>query len=44
MDVELIPSGGGVFEVLADGDLVHSKKATGRFPDPGEVVAVLRDR
>lgn len=44
MDVELIASGGGVFEVVADGKLLHSKKKTGRFPEPGTIVAVLRAR
>lgn len=29
-DVELIRSRGGVFEVVADGELIYSKKATGR--------------
>ena len=32
-DVELIPSTGGVFEVVVDGVLVYSKKETGEFPD-----------
>jgi selT/selW/selH-like putative selenoprotein len=32
-----------VFEVRADGRLLHSKKKTGRFPEPGEIVATLRD-
>ena len=27
----------GVFEVSLDGDLLFSKKATGRFPEAGEV-------
>lgn len=40
----MIPSGGGVFEVVADGRLIHSKKRTGRFPEPGELVAALRGR
>jgi selenoprotein W-related protein len=44
VDVTLIPSGGGVFEVVADGELIHSKKATGRFPEPGEIVAALGGR
>ena len=42
--VELIPSGGGVFEVEVDGERIHSKKATGRFPEPEEIVAALRRR
>lgn len=31
----------GAFEVLADGELVFSKLATGRFPERGEIVAAL---
>lgn len=31
--VTLIKSGGGVFEVVVNGELVYSKKATGCFPD-----------
>jgi selenoprotein W-related protein len=33
----LIPSDGGVFEVEVDGDLIYSKKATGRHVEDGEV-------
>lgn len=31
-----------MFDVRADGRLVYSKFDTGRFPEPGEVVALLR--
>lgn len=34
-------SGGGVFEVTADGDLIFSKKALGRFPEDNEVLELL---
>lgn len=37
----LIPSGGGVFEVRKDAELVFSKKATGRFPELSEIFALL---
>jgi hypothetical protein len=30
--------------VLADGRLVYSKQAKGRFPEDGEVVRLLSDR
>ncbi len=40
-DAELVKSSGGVFEVWADERLVFSKKALGRFPNPGEVLAAL---
>ena len=36
-DVELVKSGGGVFEVTVDDRLVFSKKALGRFPEQGEL-------
>jgi predicted Rdx family selenoprotein len=32
----------GIFDVVADGRLVFSKHAAGRFPDEGEVIAALR--
>lgn len=32
-EVQLIPSTGGVFEVVADDELVYSKKETGRHAD-----------
>jgi selT/selW/selH-like putative selenoprotein len=38
---ELIKGKDGVFEVVIDGQLVYSKKATGRFPEPGEVEGLL---
>ena len=37
-ETELVASGGGVFEVELDGDLIFSKKKEGRFPDEGEIV------
>jgi selenoprotein W-related protein len=43
-DLRIIPSGGGVFEVIVDGDLVYSKKNTGRHAESGEVEAIIRSR
>jgi selenoprotein W-related protein len=40
----LIPSGGGVYEVTLDNRLIFSKKATGRFPELDEIIALLEDR
>ena len=44
VEVELIPSRGGVFEIEVDGERIHSKKATGRFPEPEEIVTALEGR
>jgi len=40
-NVELITGSGGVFEVIADGKKVFSKKTLGRFPNDGEIVSLL---
>jgi selenoprotein W-related protein len=40
--VELVEGSGGIFDVIADGTLVHSKHRTGRFPEHAEVVESLR--
>lgn len=37
IEIDLIPSSGGVFEVSLDGELLFSKKETGRFPDQKEI-------
>lgn len=42
--VRLIPSTGGVFEVSVNGQSVHSKKATGEFPDPDAVLRAVKAR
>jgi selT/selW/selH-like putative selenoprotein len=43
-EVTLIPGYGGIFEVVADGELIFSKKASRRVPERGEIVAALRAR
>ena len=37
ISARMIKSGGGVFEVVKDGKLIFSKKATGRFPENKEI-------
>ena len=41
-DAEAIPGGKGQYDVLADGEPVFSKQELGRFPENGEVLALLR--
>jgi len=40
----LIKGANGVFEIIADGDLVFSKRSLGRFPDDGEVAKIIHGR
>lgn len=41
VDSELIASGGGVFEIVVDGNKIFSKKSLGRFPEDGEVARLI---
>jgi len=41
---ELIEGAGGVFDVTIDGERIFSKRYEGRFPEPGEIVGLLRQR
>ena len=38
---KLIPSKGGVFEVMLNGELIFSKKELGRHAEPGEVRGLI---
>lgn len=40
----LIPGRGGAFEVTVDGELIYSKKATGKHADPEKVLTQIRSR
>ena len=39
--LELIPSGGGVYEVMKNGKLIFSKKKEERFPELDELKQLL---
>lgn len=41
-EIRLVPSSGGVFEVTVDGNLVFSKKALRRHPQPGEILKLIQ--
>jgi selenoprotein W-related protein len=40
--LEVIPSGGGVYEIDVDGKRIYSKKETGEFPDEDAIVEQIR--
>jgi selT/selW/selH-like putative selenoprotein len=43
IETEFIKSGGRVFEVVADGKLIFSKKKEYRFPEDQEIIEKLRN-
>ena len=40
----LATGSGGIFDVEVDGEMLYSKKQTGRHAEPGEVLRLFRDR
>tara|TARA_Y100000589_G_C27000979_1_gene566723 strand:- start:362 stop:547 length:186 start_codon:yes stop_codon:yes gene_type:complete len=40
-EIKLVSSGGGVFEVMVNGNLIFSKKSLDRFPEKGEIVNMI---
>ena len=40
----LVPMGGGVFEVIVNGEKIYSKKETGEFPEPNAIVKAVRGK
>jgi selenoprotein W-related protein len=43
-ELKLLPSGGGCFELTADGELIYSKLKTGKFPDEKWVLDTVGER
>ena len=40
-NLTLVPSGGGCFELTANGELLYSKLKTGEFPDEQNMLELL---
>lgn len=40
--LEVVPGTGGIFDVHVDGELVFTKSMLGRYPEPDDVVLLLR--
>ena len=42
--LEIVPGTGGIFDVHVDGELVFTKKMLGHYPEPKDVVPLVRQR
>ena len=42
--VDVVAGTGGVFDIRVDGELVFYKKMLGRYPDPDDVLPLIRER
>ena len=43
-ELTLITGSKGIFDVIVDGDLLYSKRESGRHAEPGEIVGLFRDK
>ena len=43
-EVAIIPSGGGIFEIRANGEPIWALRSEGRFPEPKEIKQRVRDK
>jgi len=41
---ELVPGGGGIFDVEVDGQMLFSKHAESRFPEESEIISALQSK
>jgi len=41
--VEVVPGTGGIFDVHLDGELLFTKTMLGRYPEPEDVLPLLRE-
>jgi selenoprotein W-related protein len=44
VELKMIPSRGGRFEVLRDGTAIYEKSKTGRHAKPGEIISLLEQK
>ena len=42
--LEIVAGTGGIFDIHVDGELIFWKKMIGRYPEPDDVLPLIRDR
>jgi len=42
VEPELVRGAGGIFDVAVDGDMIFSKHEAERFPEPDEILSMIR--
>jgi selenoprotein W-related protein len=42
--VEVVPGTGGIFDVHVNGELLFTKAMLGRYPEPEDVLPLLREQ
>ncbi len=42
-EIELVAGGGGVFDISMDGRMIFSKFEQGRYPQPDEIISLIKE-
>jgi len=42
VEVECVPGFAGVFKIIMDGKVLFDKKMTGRYPEEGEILSLIK--
>ncbi len=42
-DIELVAGGNGVFDISLDGKMIYSKFEQGRFPQPDDIIKLIKE-
>ena len=43
-EIELVAGSNGIFDISLDGEMIFSKFKKGRFPEPDEIVELIKSR
>ena len=42
VEVECVPGSAGIFKIIMDGKVLFDKKITGRYPEEGEILSLIK--
>ena len=42
VEVECVPGSAGIFKIIMDGKVLFDKKMTGRYPEEGEILSLIK--
>jgi selenoprotein W-related protein len=44
LDIELVAGSNGIFDVSLDGKIIYSKSEQGRFPQPADIIKIIKEK
>jgi selT/selW/selH-like putative selenoprotein len=44
LDIELVAGSNGIFDVSLDGKMIYSKSEQRRFPQPADIIKIIKEK